>query len=613
MLLLDVPEKKTTAAQITPREVFCVVEHAYRNLKIAENVCAGRFTAAGTTLDLGSDVNWLENPLPDDEEWQIEWHKFYYGLDLGHAYGKTGDEKFLQNWERLVRSHIHQVTVGLDSSDVTARRVQNWIYAWQIFARSKKFRGLSAGLDREIPASIAEQIRYLRENLTPERNHRTLELYTLFITALALPQLDRTGELLKLAMHELHQNLLADIRSDGVQREHSTHYHSTVLRSFLGARENARRFNLKFPAGHDERLIKACEFLMHMHRPDGEIPAISDSDTGSYLDLLRLAGELFGRQDFLYAATKGGRGGAPEKCHASFSDGGYFTQRSGWGGGRETSFENERFLIFDCGSLGDGGHGHYDALSVEIAANGKPLIVDNGRYTYAEDADFNWRHYFKGTAAHNTICVDGKDQTAYWRGKPKETVAQTYFIERVSQPGLDVLCGKVESPNYEAVHTRRIFFVQNEYWLIADYLRGSAAHRYDLRFHLTPAAWNHFINFKTEKNAVVRTPEVALIFEKKRAPRIEPGWFAPRYGVKQRAACVSVVENAISAEFYTLVAPCDIRRTLPEFCLQTHGERTSFEISKVGKNSRAKDVLTFRIAGENCVVEEFFRSEENFR
>lgn len=610
MLFLDVQKKKTSPSQTAPRRIFCVTEHAYQNLEIAENACAGRFTAAGVTLDLGSEINWLENPLPADEEWQIEWHKFYYGLDLAQGFRQTGDVKFLKTWEHLVRSWIRQVPVGFDSSDVLARRVQNWIYARQIFSESKNFRGLSDNLDREILTSIAGQIQYLCENLTPERNHRTLELYTLFIVALALPQLDRKGELLRFAMRELHRNLLTDIRPDGVHREHSTHYHATVLRSFLGARENARRFGLRFPAGFHERLIKMCEFALHFHRPDGEIPAISDSDTGGYQDLLKLAGEIFARQDFLYAATKGKRGFAPKKRSVDFHEGGYFTQRSGWGEGK-TSFENERFLIFDCGKIGDGGHGHYDALSVEIAARGKPLIADIGRYTYAEDSDFNWRHYFKGTAAHNTVCIDGKDQTAYRRGKPKESVAQAHFIERVSQADMDVLCGKVESPNYEAVHTRRIFFVRDEYWLIADNLRGSKPHKYDLRFHLTPAAWNHFQLLATKNNAIVRTPDVALIFEKHRQPKIEPGWFAPQYGVKHRSPCVSVVaENTPSADFYTLVAPIGLEQTLPKFEVEKDGAKTIIEISGVGKNGLAKDFLTYRIAGENCVIEEFFRCEE---
>ena len=81
----------------------------------------------------------------------------------------------------------------------------------------------------------------------------------------------------------------------------------------------------------------------------------------------------------------------PATTSASFPIGGYFVQRSGWGGGT-TCFEDERFLVFDCGPIGDGGHGHYDALSVDIAARGRSLVVDPGRFVYCDDPP-HWRRW----------------------------------------------------------------------------------------------------------------------------------------------------------------------------------------------------------------------------
>lgn len=593
MLLLDLPTKKS--ASVDERlEVFCVIEHAYRDLAVAEAVCSGRFNIVGVELELGPDIDWITNPFESDIEWQIEWHKFYYGLDMAYAYSKTGDRKFLDTWTKLVSSFIRQVPVEFASTDVLARRVQNWIYARQIFVRTKHFLRFPAGFENELLASIFQQTGYLKNNLTAERNHRTLELYALFIVALALPQLDPRGELLRFAIDALSENLFADTLPDGVQRELSTHYHCTVLRSFLGARENARRFGLSFAAEFDQRLIKACQFAMHIHRPDGQIPAISDSDTGSYLDLLKLAGDVFDRPDFTYAATSGLNGTMPETSNVSFKESGYFIQRSGWG--KDTAFKDERFLMFDCGPIGDGGHGHYDLLNIEVAACGKPLIVDGGRYTYAEGRDYNWRQYFKGTAAHNTVVVDAKDQTSYRRGKPKGSVACGVFIERKTRSDLDVLCGMALSPNYEAVHTRRVFFVRNEFWLIADSLRGEVMHRYDLRFHLTPDAWNHCSIVKTENNCSVRTPEVALVFSAGAEPTIEPDWYAPQYGIKHRAPCVSVVStDHSSADFYTLVVPLCLDEELPSLTVEGDG---SSQIATIGRNYGANEILSWELSNE---------------
>src|SRR5262249_19795046 len=155
--------------------------------------------------------------LPEDEEWKIEWYKFYFGLDLAYAFSITGNERYRSTWQCLVQSWIDQIPAGCDSSDITARRIQNWIYAWNSFSRTTI---CAHDFESQFVSSLAAQVEHLRNNLTAERNHRTLELYALFIAALALPELDH-DDLLGFAMTELHRNLLTDVRSDGVHREQS--------------------------------------------------------------------------------------------------------------------------------------------------------------------------------------------------------------------------------------------------------------------------------------------------------------------------------------------------------------------------------------------------------
>src|SRR6185369_18090480 len=102
----------------------------------------------------------------------------------------------------LVRTWIEQVPTDLDPTDVIGRRIQNWIYAWIQFAAVRTFPGFTEEFADQLLASIAAQVQYLRRNLAAERNHRTLELYALFIIALALPALDDRGELLTFSMEE---------------------------------------------------------------------------------------------------------------------------------------------------------------------------------------------------------------------------------------------------------------------------------------------------------------------------------------------------------------------------------------------------------------------------
>ena len=426
-------------APVQPRPVYCVTEHLRRDRQVADDACDGRFTELGMTLELGLPPDWTGAAFPADEEWRIAWAKFYFGLDLAAAFRETGDERYQRTWELLVDSWIEQVRVGSESTDTVARRLLNWVYAWNAFARSQAFTGLRVGVAARMLMSMAAQVTWLRDNLTPRRNHRTLELYALFVVALGLPGLDKSAELLDFALAELERNLSSDFRPDGVHVESSTHYHLIVLRTFVGVRENARRFALELRPAFDERLSRALDFALHCHRPDGAIPALSDSDSGSYAELLALAADQLARPDLLYAATRGASGTPPRARNVGFPDGGYYVQRSGWGEGADR-FEDERFLILDCGPLGEGGHGHYDLLSVELSAAGRPLIVDPGRYTYHEGhpdlaGEPNLRHWFKGTAAHNTVLVDRLDQTEYHRGKPKGPIAEGRFLGRIEAPG----------------------------------------------------------------------------------------------------------------------------------------------------------------------------------
>ncbi len=503
------------------RPVVCVIEHLHRDRELAESVAGGHFTHVGETRTMGREPDWLGAELPADEEWRIEWVKFYYGLDLAHAYWTTGAERFRETWERLVASWIRQVPSDHDSSDVTARRILNWIYAWQ---------GFGAGaLDAPLEDSIAAQARHVRATLTPERNHRTLELYALLIAALAVPGLDRDGGLRRFALAELDRNLAQDFRADGVHREASTHYHMIALRSFLGVRANARRFGLALPERFEIRLARACAFARHCHRPDGRIAALSDADTGSYPELLALADELLG---------------PAQEPDASFPDGGYFVQRSGWDA-------DASFGIFDCGPLGDGGHGHYDLLSVELFAGGRPLLVDPGRGSYSEEPP-NLRRWFRGTAAHNTVCVDALDQTPYTRTRPSGPVAEGRFLGRATSPRSDTLAGAVRSPLYDAVHTRQVTLVDGARWVIEDRLAGATPHRYDLRFHLTPEAHDA----TRVEGATVLAPGLALHIAGAQRIVLEPGWVAPRYGEHVPAPVVSAVaEGARTAAFVTQVVP----------------------------------------------------------
>jgi len=534
---------------VGPRPIICVVDDVHRDLAMAEAVRHGRFTHVGVELDLGRTPDWLHDGLPDDVEWRIEWVKLYEGLDLAHAYVITGDDDYLATWEDLVRSFCAQVPIGTDPADVSARRLQNWIYAWQRFAGAAQFTGLRPGLAERLIERIAADADHLRRHLTKERNHRTLELYALLIVGLAFP--DAYDDLAAFALDELGRNLMDDVWVDGVHRECSTDYHCIVLRSYLGAIANARSASMELPSEFLERVSLALDFALHIQRPDGITPSFSDGDEGDFRGVLRLGAELLDRDDLRWAASGGLAGTPPATWDATFPVGGYLTSRSGWGDG-STPFADECYMLMDAGPIGDGGHGHYDQLSLELFGHGRPLIVDPGRYTYA---DSPWRHVFKGSAAHNTVTIDGLDQTPYCHGKPKLGTSHARVIRRISSEELDAIEAEVVSPAHEAVHTRHVLFPQRRFWVVHDHLHGRNPHRYEARWHLPADAHEHTSVERSEHQTRVCMPAGCLVVPASIAVEIEPGWVSPTYGVKQPAPVVVLRATAAVADFVTVLSP----------------------------------------------------------
>ena len=274
--------------------VYCVIEHEHGDRAVAEAVRAGRFDVLRADARARHGARLARRPtLPADEEWRIAWSKFYDGLDLAHAFAAS-------------RRRALPRAPGSDScllDRAGARRLGLRATSPRAASRTGSTRGsgspaspASPGSRRGSTSEIVAQHRRAgrihprpiwRRRATTGRSSSTRSSSSRSRCRSSIPAASCSRD----AIAGLHENLLTDVRPDGVHCECSTHYHLLVLRSFLGARENARRFGLRFPDGFDERLERACEFALHCHRPDGPIPALSDADTGCYGELLELAAD----------------------------------------------------------------------------------------------------------------------------------------------------------------------------------------------------------------------------------------------------------------------------------------------------------------------------------
>lgn len=529
------------------------IKGAPKHVERAEKILKNHFEFNNEQHILSNNFNWLHNPS-HDLEWLILLHKCYYLKDLAAAYDYSQDERYAEKWASLVSSWINQVPDGFIDSQVTGRRLQQWLASYHTFISQWQSTSITPEFFISFIHSINSQTHYLCAHLTPEGNHRTLELYAIFLVALTFPELRSAPWFLQYSCQKLVDNMREDLLPDGVHRELSTDYHHTVLKNYLRFRSLADANQIVLPAECDELLKNAIEFSCFVHKPDGFIPAINDGDCNSYLPLLKKA-ELSYPSDFSrFVVTQGKEGSPPPLRSRRFADSGYTILRSEW---VSKPYDEALYLFFDCAPVGFGSHGHYDALNFEMAAYGRSLIVDPGRYTYSELSDdgINWRKYFKETAAHNTVVVDGISQMPYRSGRPNSAEPVTLLKQFVTMPGFDFIHGQVKSALYPAVHERMISFIQPEYWIVNDVLRSEQQHNYDLYFHLSKQAQDNVSLVKNESCQLVISPNllIAQAFCADTHITVKQGFVSPEYGIKHQAPVVKFSRQKAGITTFTTV------------------------------------------------------------
>ena len=310
----------------------------------------------------------------------------------------------------------------------------------------------------------------------------------------------------------------SQICPDGVHFERSTGYHRYTVETYQQFLLLAERNREQVPQDVSDRLQQMVEYVLSVRRPDGLLPEIGDADGGHLLPVverdqcdprgvLAVAAAMFQRADFAWASE----GLAPdvpwvmgeEGVHAfeniqpakpvsslsrPFPSGGYVVMQTTWE-------RDAHQMVVDVGPLGctfSGGHGHADLLSVQCSAFGDPVLVDAGTYCYTSEPE--WRNFFRGTAAHSTLTISGRDQVEAdgpfsWRARPRVCVREWRSNSE---------CDFVDASHTAyagLIHRRRVLFVKPYYWVVvddvmADLKVGTTKHalQLDLGFQFAPMA-----------------------------------------------------------------------------------------------------------------------------
>lgn len=209
------------------------------------------------------------------------------------------------------------------------------------------------------------------------------------------------------------------IGNDGLWYEGSMAYHNYALQPMVQIADMTRRLGLDVYKSPKLKLMILGP--LHAMYPDGSFPVINDSDPNNVamFDWAFLWGwNTFHEREFAQAWARGDDAkikklvGAdaraqwpPHYGSEALADAGLAMLRQGEG-------KDASCVVMDYGPHGggdEGGHGHFDKLSITLFTGGREWLLDPGRLDYSH---LEYKTWVKKTAAHNTVTLGGKSQQA---------------------------------------------------------------------------------------------------------------------------------------------------------------------------------------------------------
>jgi len=393
-----------------------------------------------TPLAFSSAVDYRDTAEAGDCKFVWEPNRHHQLVVLGRAYRLSGEARFAEAVAEQLRSWLDQNPYGLGmnwrSGLELGIRLINWVWALDLIRESE---AIDAALRTRLLDSIARHVweidrKYSRGSSV--NNHLIGEAAGVFIATSYFRNLKHVARWRARSWGILNEEITNQTFADGGTQEQAIGYHLFVLQFFVAAGVVARATGADFPASYWSRLEKMFEFLAILSDGGDHLPAFGDGDDGYVLDVggdprdakewLAVGAALFDRPDFKKVAGTYaepvrwllGESGLDHyrtlgesslaKCTSvAFPETGYYLLQCGAGESPERIS-----VVFDCGPLGMGAlaaHGHADALSFTLRAFGRDVLVDPGTYDYFSYPEY--REYFRSTRAHNTVVIDGRNQS----------------------------------------------------------------------------------------------------------------------------------------------------------------------------------------------------------
>ena len=507
-------------------------------LAAADQLLEGRMEILGTARDDLADPDWSLDPtsgkryperrsafrvagrgVDDDRQvkqvWELSRH--HHLTVLAAAWQLTGDDAYAELAARHLRSWWRRNPplsgINWASGIEIGIRLISWVWTRRLLDGWPGAPGVFEANDEAVRQVYWHQ-RYLAtfpSRGSSANNHVIAEAAGQVVAACAFPWFDRSPRWRDDAIALLEAELGRNTFDSGVNREQAFEYHGLVaeLGLIAGAEADAAGRPLR-PETWD-LLCRMLDVLAAVVDQAGRPPRQGDGDDGRALllaapgsdrwaSLLAVGAEVFGRLPWwpatapdassIVLGTQLGRrvagGPRPVERPAHFADAGLTVLRTTDGAGHE--------IWCRCdggphGFLSIGAHAHADALAVELRHRGVDILADPGTYCYQGAA--RWRAYFRSTLAHNTVTVDGRDQSDPTGPFMWGRQARTAVLD-VAVGGTGPQRWSAQHDGYRAladpvVHRRTVTLDPRSQSLeILDEIDSAGPHLVQLVFHLGP-------------------------------------------------------------------------------------------------------------------------------
>ena len=403
-------------------------------------------TRITTPLRFGRSIDYRDDQSVGEIKylWELGRHQFLVPMAIRIAANK--DDLVKARLESHLSSWIEQNPIGMGihwcSSLELSLRLISWSFIHSILQRG----GMKNGIfdlncdEQQLGVHILAQLKFVVSNYSrysSSNNHLIGELTGVWMACNVFDLGAKGRRWRESAFAELHREIQLQTHEDGVNKEQAVYYHLWSLEYFWLAWSVAKRYKHTVLPAYEEHLVDMIVFLKSMCASTDAPSQIGDADGGV---VSRFSPDICENvyQSFLESVVKVLASDAAQSCIGHgvyskaywysriveqadlssivdlyngklekiesvdvFNSGGYYKLRG-----------QDCHLLYKAGPFGylsTGAHGHADALSVTFALCGRWWLVDPGTYTYHSSGE--WRNYFRGTAAHNTLCVNQSNQS----------------------------------------------------------------------------------------------------------------------------------------------------------------------------------------------------------